>query len=145
MTDALLSHVVVPVADESDAAETCDAIVPRVAASSGRITAVPVIEKAGGAPDKASVEQRELVADEVLDVVVERCEAAGVPVETDVVFHTDVVEAILSAGREADASAIVFRPREGSRWLDLLTGDVAHDLVKRADRPVLVLPTEDDD
>ena len=141
MTDRdLLAHALVPVAGAEDAEATCAAVLPRLERAGGRMTAVHVIEKAGGAPDKAGVEQRREHAAEAFDVVESRAAEAGVPVETLVVFDTDVAEGILAAAADVEATAIVFTPRGGSRLLDLLAGDVSEALLDRADRPVLVLP-----
>jgi nucleotide-binding universal stress UspA family protein len=141
----LLSKVVLPVASEDDARATCEAALPDVAAAGGEVIAVHVIEKAGGAMDKASVEQREEYADDIFAIVTDACEDAGVPVETDIVFDTVVVDGILDAARDHGASAVAFTPRGGSRWLDLLTGDNSRDLVKQAELPVVVFPAEDAD
>lgn len=134
MTD-LFDRVVLPVASPEDARATCRAVRPYL---SGEAVAVHVIEKAGGAPDKASVEQREEYAAEVFDAVRE-C-LADTRVETDVRYGTDVAETIFEAASDHDASAIVITPRGGSRWIRLLTGDVALDIVTQSDRPVVVLP-----
>jgi nucleotide-binding universal stress UspA family protein len=67
------------------------------------------------------------------------------PVETDLRYGVDVVETIIEAGREHDASAIVFTPRSGGRLVRLLTGDVALSLVTESDRPVVALPDPDAD
>lgn len=141
MTD-LLSRVVLPVASEDDARVTCAVVLPHVAEADGRIVAVHVIEKGGGGMDKASVEQREDYADDVFAVVEDACEDAGVPVETDLRYDTDVADAVFAAASDHGASAIAFTPREGSRWLDLLTGDNTRDLVKGATLPVVVFPAE---
>jgi nucleotide-binding universal stress UspA family protein len=118
-------------------------VLPQIAAAEGRVAAIVVVEKAGGGIDKASVEQRELAAEDALAVVEARAEAAGVPVETDVVYGTDVADAIIDAAGDADATAIAFTPREGGGLLvDLLSGDVARHLVERSDRPVVVFPAE---
>jgi nucleotide-binding universal stress UspA family protein len=143
--DSLFAAPLVPVASEDDARATLSAALPRVAAAGGSLLAVHVIEKAGGAIDKASVEQREEYAEEVFDVVRAVAADAGVTVETRVLFGTDVAEAIIEAARDVDASAIVFTPRGGSHWIDLLTGDVRNSLVTESDRPVVVLPDEGDD
>ena len=141
----LLERVVVPVASEGDARVTCAAVLPRVGDVGGEIIAVHVVEKAGGAVDKASVEQREEFAADVFAVVEGAAADAGVSVETDLRFGTDVADAIFAAARDHDASAVAFTPRGGSRWLDLLTGDNARNLVKGAELPVVVFPAEDDD
>lgn len=135
----LLARPLVPVASESDAVETCHAVFPHVAA--GRPLIVTVIEKAGGAPDKASVEQRERAAEEAFAAARDCADDHGVDIETEIRYGTDVAEAIIDAAADIDASAIVFRPRGGSWWLDLLTGNVRDDLVTASDRPVVVFPS----
>jgi len=104
------------------------------------VIAVHVIEKAGGAPDKASVEQRELRAEDIFSIVTEGFENFDISLETDLRYGTDIAETIIDAAHDWDASTIVFTPRGGSRWRKLLTGDVAFKLVEKSDRPVLVLP-----
>ena len=143
MNDPLLGTVVVPVASVEDAEATFDAALDRIAASDGRVVAVHVVEKGGGVPDKASVEQREGVAEEIFDAVERACEDAGVAVETRLAYDTDVAEAIFDVAEDVDATAIAFTPRGGSRWVRLLTGDVTLSLVTETDRPVVVLPDRD--
>ena len=132
----LFDHVLLPVADPEDARATGRAVSDRL---TGPAVLVHVIEKAGGAIDKASVEQREeraeAIFDAARDVLGER-----VPVETQILYGTDVSERIFDAADDEDASAVVITPRGGSRWVRLLTGDVALDLVTETDRPVVVLP-----
>ena len=147
MTNAnqsLLDTVVLPVASESDARATCAAAAARIAAADGRAVVVHVIEKAGGAPDKASVEQRKEYAAEVFAAAHEGFADATVPVETRLAFGTDVAETIFEVADEEGATAIAFTPREGSRWVKLLTGNVAMSLVSDAELPVIVLPENDE-
>lgn len=143
--DALLSHVVIPVASVEDARTTAETVVPRLQRAGGRATVVNVIEKAGGAPDKASVEQRELEAEDMFDAVRDRFDAAGVPLETAILYGTDVVATIEEAALDRDATAIVFTPRGGNRWVQLLTGDVARRLVEESSLPVIALHEDGDD
>jgi nucleotide-binding universal stress UspA family protein len=131
----LFRRVVLPVASVEDAEATVRSVGPYLDGES-TVVAVHVVEKAGGAPDKASVEQREEYAAEIFEVVRENLD----DVETDLRFATDVVESIFEAAGDHDATAIVFTPRGGSRWLRLLTGDVTLDIVTETDRPVVVLP-----
>jgi nucleotide-binding universal stress UspA family protein len=145
MVEELLSNVVVPVAGPDDAAATVEAALPHVAAAGGVVTAVYVVEKAGGGIDKASVEQREELAAEAFAVVEEACADAGIDCDTHVLYGTDVVDAIVEAARDRDASAIVFSPRAQSRWIDLITGDLSDRLVTEADRPVVVFPDAEAD
>lgn len=131
----MLDRVCVPVASVEDAGTTARALGRY---GPDRVVAVHVIEKAGGAPDKASVEQREEVAEEIFAAI--ETALGDVPVERDLRYGTDVAEAIFAAAGEHDASAIAFTPRKGSRWIRLLTGDVALNLITDTDRPVIVLP-----
>lgn len=140
MAESLLSRVVLPIAGPDDAAATAEAAIPHVAEAGGSVMAVYVVEKAGGAIDKASVEQREEFAEEAFEIVRASCETAGVECTTEIVYDTDVVESIIEAARERDATAIVFSPRRGSRWVDLLSGNLSAHLVKEADRPVIAFP-----
>ncbi|AQL43570.1 universal stress protein UspA [Halorientalis sp. IM1011] len=140
MTD-LFDRVLLPVASRDDARTTARAF-DSYGADADRVVAVHVIEKAGGAVDKASVEQREEEAEKIFAVVREEL---GEGVETEIAYGTDVAETIFDVADEIDATAIVFTPRGGSRWVQLLTGDVALDLITETDRPVVVLPDEETD
>lgn len=140
MTESLFDRVVVPVANRDDAAATVAALAPHIGAGESTVTAVHVIEKAGGAPDKASVEQLERRAAAIFAIVTDGLADASVSLETDLRYGTDIAESIIDAAHDVDASAIVFTPRGGSRWRKLLTGDVSHNLVEKSDVPVLVLP-----
>lgn len=143
MTDTLLTRVVLPVASIEDAETTCESVLPRLRDRGSDVLAVHVIEKAGGAPDKASVEQRENRARDIFAVVEEALAESGIELETKILYGTDVAGTILGAADEFDASAIVFTPRGSSRWLKLLTGDTASGLMDSSDRPVIVLPDEE--
>ena len=140
MTGATLTErVLVPVADAEDAHTTVRVL---RAYHPDRVVAIHVIEKAGGALDKASVEQRQERAKEIFAAVEEGFEGMDTDIGTEIRYGTDVANAIVEAAGDHDASAIVFSPREGSRWVRLLTGDVALSLVTESDRPVVVLPEE---
>jgi nucleotide-binding universal stress UspA family protein len=138
MTD-LFDRVLLPVASTEDARTTAQAFAP-YAADSGRVVAVHVIEKAGGAPDKASVEQREQEAEKTFAVVREEL---GDSIETEIAYGTDVAETVFDVADKIEATSIAFTPRGGSRWVQLLTGDVALDLITETDRPVVVLPDDE--
>ncbi|KAB1198515.1 MULTISPECIES: universal stress protein [Haloferax] len=141
--EPLFSRPLVPLANEEDAEVTCGVAFPRIAATDGRAYVVHVIEKAGGAPDKAGVEQREELAEDVFDIARRAADAADIELETDLRFDTDVGDAILDAASEVDASAIVFTPRGGRSWWDIFSGDVRDRLIRKSDRPVVVLPGDD--
>ncbi|WP_135662734.1 universal stress protein [Halorhabdus rudnickae] len=145
MAQSLFSRVVVPVANEDDAAATVEALLRYGDGTPRAVIAVHVIEKAGGAPDKASVEQRELAAKEMFQIVREQLQGNDIVFQTEFLYGTDVGDAIIEAAHDFNASAIVFTPRGGSRWLKLLTGDVTTTLVNESDVPVLVLPDQSDE
>jgi len=138
------AHALLPVAGPGDARATARAARPQLERAGGRATLVHVVEKAGGAPDKAGVEQRERYAGETFAAVREVL-ADGVAVDERLAFGTDVAEAIFEVARDVDATCIAFTPRGGSRWVRLLTGDVALSLVTDTDRPVVVLPAVDEE
>lgn len=137
----LLEHVLLPVASEEDAQATSAALEPYLS-DVERVTAVHVVEKAGGAMDKAPMEKRREDAAAFLAVVDSRL-GERVTVETRTAFGTDVVETLFGEAADAGATAIAFRARGGSRIVQLLTGDVATDLVTDPELPVVSLPVPD--
>lgn len=144
MSVTLFEQVLAPVVSQSDAEATCDALIPYLDEAAGTVVIVYVIEKAGGAPDKASVEQLREEADRIFDIAIEKLVNADVEFETRLLFGTDVAETIISAAADEDASAIVFTPRGSGRIVRLLTGDVGNSLIRSTDRPVIVLPNPEE-
>ena len=133
--------VVVPLASEEDAHDTITTL--REYLDPGTtVLVVHVIEKAGGAPDKASVEQLEERAEKIFTIARHHLADSEIDVESDVLYGTDVADTILEAAADADADLIAFSPREASRLARLLTGDVAMNLITETDRPTLVVPTD---
>jgi len=143
MSELFFDRVVVPVANRDDAAATTSALAPYVADADCAVTVVHVIEKAGGAPDKASVEQREQRATDIFAIVAEGLDDIEVSFETEILYGTDIAATVIDAAHDRSASAIVFTPRGGSRWRKLLTGDVTHNLVGNSDIPILALPDKE--
>ena len=129
----LLAHVLVPVAHEDDARATAEALVPY---GPGRVTALHVVEKGEGVPDKTPVEQSEEVAAEAFAAVRETFPQ----VEDHTAYARDVVGAIFEAADEVDASAIAYRSRGDGRLMQFLSGDLSLRLVTEAERPVIALP-----
>jgi nucleotide-binding universal stress UspA family protein len=137
-TQDLLAHVLLPVAHEEDALKTARALEPY---GPTRVTALHVVEKGGGVPDKTPVEQSEELAEEAY--------AAVRTVFPDADEHTayarDVVGAIFDSAEEVEASAIAYRSRGGNRITQFLSGDRSLKLVTNADLPVIALPRENSD
>lgn len=132
-------RLLVAVASEDDAHATAKAL-NRASESPDQVTVVYVVEKAGGAPDKAGVEQREAAAEEIFAAFRETFDGDA---DSRIVFDTDVVDGIVSAAAAVDADAIVFTPRGGGLFARLLSGNVARNLLDRSDRPVVALPSSD--
>jgi nucleotide-binding universal stress UspA family protein len=145
MPEPLFRHVLVPVASPNDVEATMRALRPYLESRGGDATVIKVIEKAGGAPDKASVEQREEHAQEIFNVARNEMVGSDLTLTTEIRYGTDVAETIIHTAHEIDASAIVFTPRGGSRWVRLLTGDVALSLLSDSDLPVITLPEYSND
>ena len=100
---------------------------------------VHVVEKTGGAPDKLSLEQAEGLAEESFAAFQEVMPG----VEAELVHDEDVVGGIVDLAVAVDGSAIAFRPRGGSRLVQLLAGDRALKLVTKPDLPVIALTDTD--
>ena len=143
MTESFFSRAVVPVANRDDAAAMATTLRSYFAMDS-TVIAVHVIEKVGGAPDKASVEQREQRAAGIFSTITERFDDSGIALETDLRYGIDVASSIVSGAHDRSTSAIVFTLRGGSRWRKLVTGDVTHPLVQSSDIPILVLPDREE-
>ena len=134
----LLAHVLVPVANEADALATARALEPY---DPGRVTALHVVEKGEGVPDKTPVEQSEELAEASYAAV----RTVFPEADDHTAYARDVVGAIFEAAAEVDASAVAYRSRGGNRLLQFLSGDRSLRLVTEADRPVVALPGDSDE
>lgn len=134
----LLAHVLLPVAHEEDARASARALEPY---RPKQVTALHVVEKGGGAPDKTPVEQSEELAEESYAAV----RSVFPDADDNTAYAREVVGAIFDAAEEMDATAIAFRSRGGNRIMQFLSGDRSLKLVTRADRPVIALPRADSD
>lgn len=135
MPKKLTDHLLVPVVNDEDARETARILDDY---EYGRVTALHVIEKGEGVPDKLPLEQAEKRASGAFGAF------RGVIPEanTETAYRREVVAGILDVAADVDASAIAFRPRGGNRLVQFLSGDTALKLVTDADRPVIALPEE---
>ncbi|WP_336037273.1 universal stress protein [Halobacterium yunchengense] len=132
----LLGHVLLPVAHEDDAAASARALRPY---RPDHVTALHVVEKGGGVPDKTPVEQSEALAADAYAAV----RAVFPDADDHTAYARDVVDAIFDAADEVGATAIAFRSRGGNRLMQFLSGDRSLKLVTQADRPVIALPRDD--
>ncbi len=134
----LLEHVLVPIAHEDDALQTAQALEPY---DPDQVTALHVVEKAGGVPDKIPVAQSEVIAANAFATVRMFFPSAN----THTAYDRDVVGAIFEAADEVNATAIAYRSRGGNRLTLFLSGDLSLKLVTQADRPVIALPRVEQD
>lgn len=132
-TRELLTHVLVPVANEDDARKTAEALSPY---EPSHVTALHVVEKRQHFPDKTPVEQSEDLAAESFAAV----RAVFPDADEHTAYATDVVRAIFEAADAVEASAIAYRSRGGGRIMQFLSGDRSLKLVTQATRPVIALP-----
>ena len=144
MSTDLFETVVVPIADPDDARRTARAINPYLSADSVVIV-THVVPKGGGVPDKASVEQREEYAERAYEEFFDEFGSAVDEVTPLTLYGRNVAETIADGAIEAGATAIVFVPREASRWAKLLSGDVSERLISGSDVPVVALPGDEED
>ena len=140
MRTNLLANPIVPIASPHDAVETYEQLRVYFLQTEFVPIVVHVIEKAGGAPDKASVEQRGAHAEQAFDEFRKRAQMDGVNIETKLLYGSDIADTIHTAAADLDASAIVFTSRGGNRWLNLVSGNVRAKLIAHQRRPVIVLP-----
>jgi nucleotide-binding universal stress UspA family protein len=136
MGQSIVAHLVVPVANDDDARATTKSLAEYPHAE---VTVVHVVEKADGAPDKLPPEQAEGVAKESFAAF----RKILPQVETELVYDEDVVEGIVDLAVAVDASATAFRPRGGSRLVQLLADDEALGIVTKPNLPVITLPDVD--
>jgi len=134
----LLAHVLLPVAHEDDALATATALEPY---SPEQVTALHVVEKGEGVPDKTPVEQSEALAEESYAAV----RSVFPDADAHTAYDRHIVEAIFEAADEVGASAIAYRARDGGRIMKFLSGDLSLKLVTNAEIPVVALPREDAD
>ncbi|WP_144799029.1 universal stress protein [Halorubrum depositum] len=131
----LLDHVLLPVAHEEDALATARAL---ELYRPERVTALHVVEKGGGTPDKTPVEQSEELAAESYAAV----RSVFPDAEDHTAYARDVADAIFDAVDEVGASAIAYRSRDGNRLMQFLSGDLSLKLVTKSHVPVIALPRE---
>jgi len=132
-SDGLLSRVLLPVANESDARKTARQL---AAYNPETVIVLYVVEKGGGSPDKISVEQSEGIGADAFAAVREQFPEA----ETATAYDTSILNGIFQTAEEVDASAIVYRSRGGNRLAHFLSGDLSLKLVTQAEKPVIALP-----
>jgi nucleotide-binding universal stress UspA family protein len=132
----LLGHVLLPVANDEDALATAQALEPY---GPERVTALHVVEKGEGVPDKTPVEQSEELAAQSYDAV----RTVFPDADDHTAYARDVVGAIFDSVDEVGATAIAYQSRGGNRLVQFLSGDLSMKLVTKSHVPVIALPREE--
>lgn len=132
----LLGHILLPVAHEEDALATARALKPY---GPEHVTALHVVEKGEGVPDKTPVVQSEELAAESYTAV----RRVFPDADDHTAYARDIVDAIFDAAEEVNASAIAYRSRGGNRIMQFLSGDLSLKLVTNSHLPVIALPRGD--
>lgn len=135
-------HLLLPLASDTDARRTASAVISAFGDEAESLTIYPlhVIEKGGGAIDKSPVDAQRDQAEELFTTAITELESAGFVVDPELVYSSDVIDAITNTALELGVSAIVFLPREGGTLSRLLAGDLSSKLLDRTPVPVVVLP-----
>lgn len=129
-------HVLLPVNGVDDARATTRAIEKH---EPGRVTAVYVVKRTSG-PEAVPLSKSEEIGRDSFGAIHERFPEA----DSRIVRHEDVAEGILEVAQETETTSIVFVTRSNGGILSrLFSANISEKLVDTADRPVLVLPTED--
>lgn len=144
MTESIFDRVIVPVASETDAEATCEALRPHLQRTGGEAHLVHVIEERPKYIDKAAIEQRKKRTDRIFDTATDVLDDEYA-VETHVEYDPNVPNAVRSLADELDATAIVFVTRNANRFHRFLTGDVALELITDNAYPTVVLPEPSSD
>lgn len=139
MSGDLFETVYLPIANPKDAEATARAV-QYYAHPDSEVVVCHVVEKGGGVPDKASVEQREQYAERAYETFQEVLPEGWGTVRFETLYGRNVAETIVEGANEAGATVVAFTPRGGSRWVRLVTGDVARNMIEASDLPVISLP-----
>lgn len=138
----LFDHVLLAVASDDDARQTCRTLIETLGPNLGAVTVVTVIPRyrpwADGIPSDYRLEQ----AYATLDAACSLLQAVGIEAQFSIECDSNISRAIHEFAEQIDASVIAFTPRSANRLVDFLAGDITWSLVKRASRPVLVVPAD---
>jgi nucleotide-binding universal stress UspA family protein len=133
----LLDRVLVPVANQADAEATRRAIEPYLD-EIGEIVLVHVVEQTPGYMDHTSPEALREEAEEFLWGARNEL-GEDVNAEAEIRFGDDVVEELAALAEGADATAIVFHPREKGLLGRFVDGDREGEMIAASPVPVIAL------
>jgi len=142
-SDRLLERPVVPIADSDDAEATYNALVAHSDPEKCRPLVIHVIPESDK-DDSREIDNKKQRAHEAFERFESRAVDDGMVVDTEICRGESVVERIIKVATVEEASAIVFCSRGGSAWFDLLAGGVRTTLLAKSDKPVVMLPTQNE-
>lgn len=141
----VFDRLLLPLASEDDATRTAAALIEQFGDGGVRptLTAVHVIEKGEGAIDKVPVSAQKEEAQRLFDTFEGQLAEAGFNVTRHTAYGGDIVDALIEAAADQEATAIVFLPRPGGTLSRLLGGDLSNRLIGESPVPVIALPQPD--
>jgi len=131
-------NVLLPIADEEDAENTCQAVYPYLEGKDCRVFVIHIARQKRRNADIEAIEAR---AETVFERSTACFDAADIPTTGEVWYGTDVSETILDAAAEHAADSIILTPRTKSIWRRLLSENVIGQLARQATQPLIVIPT----
>lgn len=131
-------NVLLPIASEEDATNTCEAVTPYLVGKDCRVFVIHIVREPKRNVDIARTETQ---AQTVFERASACFEAVDIPVTGEVWYGTDVSQTILDAAEEHAADAIILTPRKKSVWRRLLSENVVGQLSRAATQPLIIIPT----
>ncbi len=131
-------NVLLPIANEEDATNTCEAVAPYLAGKDCRVFVIHIVREPKRKVDVAATETR---AESVFERATGCFDSIDIPVTGEVRYGTDVSRTILDAAAEHAADAIILTPRKKSVWRRLLSENVIGQLARKVDQPLIIIPT----
>jgi len=132
-------NVLLPIANEEDATDTCEAVAPYLVGKDCRVFVIHVVREPKRNVDIVETQTR---AQRVFERATACFDAVDIPVTGEVWYGTDVSRTILDAATEHNADAIILTPRKKSVWRRLLSENVVGKLARNVDQPLIIIPTE---
>jgi len=132
-------NVLLPIADEEDAQNTCEAVIPYLTGKDCRVFVIHVVKQKRRNADTEAIEAR---AETVFERATACFDAVGIPTTGEVWYGIDVSETILDAAAQHAADSIVLTPRNKSVWRRLISENVIGQLARRVDQPLIIIPTD---
>ncbi len=132
-------NVLLPIATEEDATNTCEAVMPYLADKDCRVFVIHVVREPKRNVDIAETETR---AETVFERATACFDTVDIPVTGEVWYGSDVSQTILDAAAEYNADAIILTPRKKSVWRRLLSENIIGQLSRAVDQPLIIIPTE---